>query len=371
MNKIEYQELIAFHPGYYLKEYITMQGISQEELAKRLQATPKYISDLVNGKINLTDEMILKLSFTFGTSTKMWLNLNQIYIEKKLEIEERKKLEEECAFIQKLDYSYWVGLNLVQPTRKAKVKVKELQKFFKVSSLQVLMQNDFLIQYRSSVSNISDLNIINANAWIQTAINIAKKDEVEPYHRKMLLKAIPDIRKLILEEPEVFYPKLKKILADCGIIFIVLPNLKNCGVNGAVKWLENDKVLLALNDRRKYADIFWFSLFHELGHVLQKRIKTLIVSDYYHQKEQLDEKNRRLELEADEFSQNILIPYEAYQDFLKRTEMKFNEEQIIKFANEIKVLPGIVVGRLQNDSYLPKNSYLNKLKIKYEEITSI
>ena len=37
MNKIEYEELIAFHPGYYVKDYIEDQGITQEELAKRLQ----------------------------------------------------------------------------------------------------------------------------------------------------------------------------------------------------------------------------------------------------------------------------------------------------------------------------------------------
>ena len=85
MNKIEYEELIAFHPGYYVKDYIEDQGITQEELAKRLQTTPKYVSDLVNGRINLTDEMVLKLSIVFGTSTTMWLNLNQKYIEKKLE----------------------------------------------------------------------------------------------------------------------------------------------------------------------------------------------------------------------------------------------------------------------------------------------
>lgn len=50
-------------------------------------------------------------------------------------------------------------------------------------------------------------------------------------------------------------------------------------MNGAVKWLGKDKVVLALNDRRKYLDIFLFALFHELGHVLQQRIKVLSVSE--------------------------------------------------------------------------------------------
>ena len=101
MNKLEYQELIAFHPGYYVKDYIDEQGITQEELAKRLQTTQKYISDLVNGRINLTDEMVLKLSIVFGTSTKLWLNLNQKFIEKKLEIEKRIRIDQECELAKK------------------------------------------------------------------------------------------------------------------------------------------------------------------------------------------------------------------------------------------------------------------------------
>lgn len=91
MNKAEYKELITFHPGYYVGDYIDELGITQEELAKRLETTPKYVSDLVNGKINLTEEMVLKLSIVFGTSTTLWLNLNQRYTKEKLKIERRVK----------------------------------------------------------------------------------------------------------------------------------------------------------------------------------------------------------------------------------------------------------------------------------------
>ena len=237
MNKIEYQELIAFHPGYYVKDYIDEQGITQEELAKRLQTTPKYISDLVNGRINLTDEMVLKLSIVFGTSTKLWLNLNQKYIEKKLEIEKRIRIDQECELVKKIDYKFWVELGLVKATRITAEKVQELQRYFKVSSLSVLGQRDFLVQYRTSVSEVTDVNVINANAWVQTAINLGTQIEVEPFDKKKLLEAIPEIRSMTVQNPKDFYPRLRALLASCGVALVLLPNLKNCGVNGAVKWL--------------------------------------------------------------------------------------------------------------------------------------
>ena len=365
MNKIEYQELIAFHPGYYVKDYIDEQGITQEELAKRLQTTPKYISDLVNGRINLTDEMVLKLSIVFGTSTKLWLNLNQKYIEKKLEIEKRIRIDQECELAKKIDYKFWVELGLVKATRITTEKVQELQRHFKVSSLSVLGQRDFLVQYRTSVSEVTDINVINANAWVQTAINLGTQIEVEPFDKKKLLEAISEIRSMTVQNPKEFYPRLRELLASCGVALVLLPNLKNCGVNGAVKWLGKDKVVLALNDRRKYADTFWFALFHELGHVLQQRIKVLLVSEIKKAELETDDLIQRLEAEADAFSKNTLIPKAEYDEFVMMCSRGFTEEAIRGFATRINVLPGIVVGRLQHDGYLSNQTTLNSLKIKY------
>lgn len=365
MNKIEYQELIAFHPGYYVKDYIDEQGITQEELAKRLQTTPKYISDLVNGRINLTDEMVLKLSIVFGTSTKLWLNLNQKYIEKKLEIEKRIRIDQESELVKKLDYKFWVDLGLVKPTRITAEKVQELQRYFKVSSLSVLNQRDFLVQYRTSVSEVRDVNVINANAWVQTAINLGTQREVSPFDKKKLLAAIPEIRSMTVQNPEDFYPRLREVLTNCGVALVLLPNLKNCGVNGAVKWLGKDKVVLALNDRRKYADTFWFALFHELGHVLQQRVKVLLVSEIKKAGLETDALIQRLEVDADTFSQNTLIPKAEYDEFVMINTGGFTAEAIKDFSARINVLPGIVVGRLQHDGYLTNQTTLNNLKIKY------
>lgn len=365
MNKIEYQELIAFHPGYYVKDYIDELGITQEELSKRLQTTPKYVSDLVNGRINLTDEMVLKLSIVFGTSTKLWLNLNRSYIEKKLEVERREKLAQECELVKKMDYKFWVTLGAVKATRIAAEKVQELQKYFKVSSLAVLGQRDFLVQYRTSVTEVKDINVINANAWVQTAINEGTQMNVELFNKKKLTESIPEIRNMTVQKPEVFYPRLKELLASCGVALVLLPNLKNCGVNGAVKWLGKDKVVLALNDRRKYADTFWFALFHELGHVLQQRIKVLLVSEKNKAGLETDELIQRLENDADAFSQNVLIPEAEYDDFVSMNQEGFTEETIRAFAKKINIQPGIVVGRLQKDEYLGYQTVLNSMKIKY------
>lgn len=91
MNKIEYDNILAVHPGYYLKDMLEEWNMTQDEFAKRLDTSGKTVSKLLNGKINLTEEMALSIATVFGTSVGLWLNLNKNFIEKKLEIEKRKR----------------------------------------------------------------------------------------------------------------------------------------------------------------------------------------------------------------------------------------------------------------------------------------
>ena len=78
-NYIEYNDTIAFHPGYYIKEIIDESGLTQEDFAKRLDTTPKNISLLVRGEQKLSIDIAMKLSRMIGTSVSYWLNLQNAY----------------------------------------------------------------------------------------------------------------------------------------------------------------------------------------------------------------------------------------------------------------------------------------------------
>ncbi len=111
-----------------------------------------------------------------------------------------------------------------------------------------------------------------------------------------------------------------------------------------------------MTDRGKNADVFWFSLFHEVGHVLQRKITKTIID--FETSESFDE----YEKEADLFARNLLIPSELYDSFV--VSANFSEKNIMNFADSINIHPGIVVGRLQKDSHL-SYKYLNRLKQKH------
>ena len=155
------------------------------------------------------------------------------------------------------------------------------------------------------------------------------------------------------------YRGYAKCFANLAFLFILLPHLKNSGINGAVKWVGPEKAILAMNDRRNFADTFWFSLFHEIKHVLQQKLKTTFLSASIHELMQTDE---NFEQEADTFAQDTLIPKDEYSIFTQKSY--YSDMDIISFAQIIGIHPGIVVGRLQHDGVIAQNRCL-QLKEKY------
>ena len=78
-NYIEYNDKIAFHPGYYIKEIVEESGLTLEDFAKRLDMTPKNLSILIRGEQSLSIDIAMKLSRMIGTTVEYWLNLQNAY----------------------------------------------------------------------------------------------------------------------------------------------------------------------------------------------------------------------------------------------------------------------------------------------------
>ena len=349
-NIMNYRDIMAFHPGYYVAEIIEDMGVTQAEFAVRMGTTSKTLSQLVNGQANISNDLAQKLSTMLGTSIEFWLNLQTAFDEKVIEINKAKATDEQAEIVTVIDYSYFVKLANLPTARTVREKIDNLCSYFRIADLRILRQNDFLVNFRTGIATVEDKNVINSRAWLQTALNVAAGIETEPFHADKLKAYIPEIRAMTLQDPEVFLPRLREIFSDCGVAFVLLPYLKNSGINGAVKWINQDRVVLAMNDRRLNADTFWFSLFHEIKHVLQQKTKTVFVSSSKQEMKAMDEK---LEEEADIFAQNTLIPIRDYRQF---APSKYTSDaEIIAFAKKIGIHPGVVAGRLQYDHIIAPN----------------
>jgi addiction module HigA family antidote len=353
-NYIEIDNKYAFHPGYYLREYLDETGYSQEDFANRLDTTPKNISLLIRGEQSLSTEMALKLSRFFGTSVKYWLNLQAEFDSLKSLIEYKEELENEKIIFKDINYSYFKNyFNLADHPRKIEEQIIELRKFLKVSTLCVFKKKDYNARFRTSKLELNESNIVKANIMVQIATNISmNRNDIPKFEKKDFNKTIKNILSLT-NMYDNFFEKLKEFLFESGVDLIVLPNLMGSKINGAIKLINNHHIMLMVDDRKNYLDSFWFTLFHEIGHIINNDFGISFENDH-----------SEVEVAADEYAENILINPEDYKAFIK--ERILNKNSIINFSKRINRDPGIVVGRLQKDKYISQDDWkFNELKKRF------
>jgi addiction module HigA family antidote len=357
-NYIEYKDTIAFHPGYYIKEIVEESGLTQEDFAKRLDTTPKNLSLLIRGEQSLSIDIAMKLSRMLGTSFSYWLNLQNSYDALVAAFKSENELAEERIVFESLDYKYFRdNYGLLNLPRKIDEQIKQVREFLNVATLNALTKRDMAVSFRSSTEELPKNNTIKANAMVQIATNKALKIDAPKFNKQKFEKAV-SYALTLTEKHEDFYPLIYKAFLDAGVILVILPNLPGSKINGATKKI-GDNIMLMVNDRRLYADSFWFTLFHEIGHIMN--------GDYGIS---FERETGEQEDAADKYAQDTLILPDEYEEFVKRNE--FSIDAIRRFATQIDRDPGIVLGRLKKDGLVDYSDWkLKPLQHKYKVITTV
>ena len=186
-------------------------------------------------------------------------------------------------------------------------------------------------------------------AWAQKAKLDARKIKTSPINIERLMTQITVFREMTSWSPDKFSPELQKILSECGVALVFVPHLKGSFLQGAV-FVDGGKIVLGMTVRGNDGDRFWFSFFHELAHIILGHTG------------QMNGVSKEDDDAADQWSADQLIAPANYKSFIKKG--KFSKDAIMKFAQSIGIAPGIVVGRLQKESFV-RYDVLNDLKTHY------
>jgi Zn-dependent peptidase ImmA (M78 family) len=182
----------------------------------------------------------------------------------------------------------------------------------------------------------------------------AEPIECKAYDADRFRYALKNLRGLSIRSPSIWQDKMVAACAAAGVAVAFIPAIPGAGVSGMTKWLSKDKALIQLSNLYKNDGSFWFTFFHEAGHVLLHGKKDIFLEG---NEPSEDQKER----EADQFARNLLIP----RDRARELRHLRGADAIKSFAKSIGISPGIVVGRLQNDGLAFRSAY-NPLKKKVE-----
>jgi HTH-type transcriptional regulator/antitoxin HigA len=340
----------AVPPGETLKETLESLGMTQAQLADRTGRPKKTINEIIKGKAAITAETSLQLERVLGIPAAFWNNLERNYQETLARLREEDKLRSQVEWLKTFPVNALIKAGWIKKAASPVQQLQELLNFFGVAGVAEWSKQWESPQavYRKSLAHAGNAHAIAA--WLRKGDIEASKMTCQTFDAAAFQKSLEQIRRLTMEPPEKFQPRLKEACAAAGVAMIFVPELPKTNIFGATRWLTPNKALIQLSLRGKSDDHLWFTIFHEAGHILLHGKKAIFINMGEDGCADGSLKNRE-ELEANRFASDFLIRPKPYKEFVGRAI--FDDSSIKSFANEQGIASGIVVGRLQHDMVIP------------------
>ncbi len=341
----------ASAPGETIRAILVERQLSIDYLAAALEAPLNEAEALLAGQATISAERAAQLSRALGASARFWLTREAEYAEDRTRVEA-------ADWSGSLPLASMRRLGWIRATRDWRDEIDQCLGFFGVDDFEEWLdrypkqtQN---ARYRTSTAHPNDDNA--TLVWFRAGdVEAGRSRPGRTFDAGALRKSVPALRALTrIGDPERFIPDLKRFTARCGLTVVVVPAPEGCRASGATRW-ENGTPIVQLSARYLSDDHFWFTFFHELGHVLaqDQRHQTYVDID-------LDSGTHdHAESEADEFAESALLGGARLAEVRHDTP-----RNVVRTAVRLGVSPGILVGQLQHREILGREQ-LNGLKRRY------
>lgn len=341
----------VLHPGETVAEYLTSHEWTQSDLARRTGLTPKTISEICNGKAPISPSTALYFERVFGRPAHFWLNLQRRFDEAQARAKEQERTTDWRRWVEHFPIREMRKLGWLPQARGQEAKT--LLQFFGVSSPESWQKvwSAAAVSYRQTRKFATSAEAISA--WVRATELQAEDIPVSDFSREQLAGSLESLRRLTRMRIDEIEEPARQICAAAGVALVLLPQLPKTGISGCARLLGPRKALVALTMRYKTDDQFWFTFFHEIGHILLHLGKTSFVLDNPETDLSdgiVDPEMQRMEDEANRFAADTLIPPAELSTFIRMKD--FGNDAIHDFAEHVRIGPGIVVGRLQHERLL-------------------
>jgi len=356
-KKLATEKELLSPPGDTILETIEHYKISQVQLAERLGKKPSKVHDLITGKEPITLNTALQLERVLGIAADFWMSRETRYREKIARLDESAQAESNVEWVKHMPLKQLQSCGQVTTTKASSEAVNEVLRFFGVASIEV-----WQTVYEKELEEFADFRktdkhtttIAALAAWLRTGELELRKLQLPVFDKAAFRQSLEtSIKTLVATQPNHFEKQLQAICSSAGVAIVYTPCFPNVPVCGATRWMGNTP-LIQLTDRYKTADQFWFTFYHEAGHVLLHGKKEMFIDTDIKQAS-TDEK----EMQANAFAGKLLLPEGA----LANLTDGFTETDLVKLAGQYNTHPGIIVGRLQHLKWVDY-TFGNRLKAK-------
>ena len=326
-------------PGATVADLLDELQMTQTDLARRLGVSLKHLNQVINGSASISADLALGLEKVFDLPADFWLSRDAAHRAHIARTEERVDLRSAVRWAEKFPIAELKKREFLPVDLEGAELVASLLRFLGIASPE--QWHDPTVAFRKSQKTESDRYALAA--WLRVGELEARDIECEAFSADRFRDALDQVRRLTREDVSVWQTKVVEVCANAGVAVVIVDAFNTARANGATRWISPTKAIVQLSLRYKWEDIFWFSFFHEAGHVLLHRKKELFV-ETSGSRESEDPALRALEDEADRFASRTLIPTN-----FERALYALSISDIPEFAERVGVAPAIVVGRLQHE----------------------
>lgn len=345
----------ASPPGDTLADLLDERGMTQTELAERLGVTLKHVNRVIKGAATISADVALGLEKVFGASAAFWMTREAHYQAAKARHEQRQSFTEAVGWAKQFPINELRKRGILPRGSDGPELVEQVLGFLGIAHPDQWREPQ--VAYRKSQKFDSDQFALAT--WLREGELQAAELECAPYDEQRFLEVLREARSLTRLAPEAWWPELQARCASAGVAVVLVDVYAGAKANGATRWLAPDKALIQLSLRYGWEDIFWFSFFHEAGHVVLHRKKDVFVEVAARDKS-ADPREQQVEAEADRFAAKTLIPPPH-----DRRLVGLKLPDVEAFAQMLDIAPAIVVGRMHHEEILPwnqGNAYRRRLK---------
>jgi Zn-dependent peptidase ImmA (M78 family)/plasmid maintenance system antidote protein VapI len=344
-------------PGDTLRALMARRGLSAVELADRLGCGQDTVRDLISGSKAIDDHVATCLANSLGGSAGFWQRRQATYEQSLDRVVEAIPLEAASGWLKDLPVSGMAASGWIRRPQGRSQALRSCLAYFGVTGPDEWRRRyaDVAADAAFRTSPTFESSLGPLSAWLRQAEIEASMLPCAVWNRQALAASIPALRKLtLLREPSKFLPRMRSICAAAGVAVVVLRAPSGCRASGAARFLGPDRGMVVLSFRHLSEDHFWFTFFHEIGHLLlHGRSATFVDVD--------SSATDVPERQANDFAATTLVPTGRQIEMERLGSRKM---AVIRFAASVGISPGIIVGQMQYRKLLGPER-LNFLKRRY------
>ncbi len=355
---------ILIGAGDIVKRNLDALGWTQEDLAEITELSGKTISQIITNKQKISVETAKLLSNAFETSPEYWLNLDNNY---RLNLPDNKQKIENIIKKKAEIRKYMPVLEIYKKGWfKTSNKTRDYEELYKkiwdVTSLDFSFYDGAKKFCARQSKENEDFTYRYSYTWYQIAKKHSRNFIVPKYDMNKLEKISKNLTKYTIQENGV--NEIIKSLNAAGVKFFVQSHLSKTYLDGAC-FFEEENPVIVYTARYDRIDNFWFTLAHEIAHILlhlSKNKDYFSLDDFDHK----DTSISKIEKEADSKAEEILKVKEIIE-LSKPFINYFTDATLLNISNKLKIEVSVILGILQHNGYVEYKK-LSRYKKKVKDL---